>query len=99
MPKGWSNKRERQYEHIKEGAKKRGASTKRSKEMAARTVNKTRRKQGETPNKTTQGTGNPNMGLQERSVSELKNIAADMNIEGRSKMKKAQLVKAIQRKR
>ena len=43
-----SAKRKRQYEHIKESAKKRGRSTKRAKEIAARTVNKERRQEGET---------------------------------------------------
>ena len=43
-----SAKRKRQYEHIKESAKKRGKSTKRSKEIAARTVNKQRAKSGQT---------------------------------------------------
>jgi len=43
-----SPKRKRQYEHIKESAKKRGRSTKRAKEIAARTVNKQRRKAGQT---------------------------------------------------
>jgi hypothetical protein len=38
MPRGSSPKRERQYEHIKEGAEKRGASTERAKEIASRTV-------------------------------------------------------------
>ena len=48
MPQNaWSNKRERQYEHIKDSAKKRGASTKRAKEIAARTVNKERARTGE----------------------------------------------------
>ena len=48
MPQqAWSNKRERQYEHIKDSAKKRGASTKRAKEVAARTVNKERARTGE----------------------------------------------------
>jgi hypothetical protein len=48
MPqKTWSNKRERQYEHIKDSAKKQGKSTKRAKEIAARTVNKERAKSGE----------------------------------------------------
>ena len=97
MP-SWSKKDERQYEHIKESSKKRGASTKRAKEIAARTVNKTRREQGRTPKKTTQGTGNPNKPLRDRTVQELRNIASDKNITGRSKMKKDQLVKAIQKK-
>jgi hypothetical protein len=48
MPqKAWSDKRERQYEHIKDSAKKQGKSTKRAKEIAARTVNKERAKSGE----------------------------------------------------
>ena len=49
MPqKGWSSKRERQYEHIKDSEQKQGPSTKRAKEIAARTVNKQRSKSGET---------------------------------------------------
>jgi plasmid stabilization system protein ParE len=48
MPQeAWSNKRERQYEHIKDSAEERGASTKRAKEIAARTVNKERARSGE----------------------------------------------------
>ena len=90
-----SNKRERQYEHIKESAKKRGASSKRAKEIAGRTVNKQRRQAGETRNKTTQGTGNPNASLEERSVKELRNRASQLDIEGRSRMNKSELVKAI----
>ncbi len=48
MPESWSKKRERQYEHVKESAEKRGESTKRAKEIAARTVNKQRKESGET---------------------------------------------------
>lgn len=49
MPRrAWSNKDERQYEHIKESEEKRGESTKRSKEIAARTINKKRRGEGRT---------------------------------------------------
>ena len=49
MPqKAWSNKRERQYEHIKESEQKQGRATKRAKEIAARTVNKERAENGET---------------------------------------------------
>jgi hypothetical protein len=48
MPqKAWSNKRERQYEHIVESEKDQGRSTKRAKEIAARTVNKERARSGE----------------------------------------------------
>jgi plasmid stabilization system protein ParE len=50
-PKAWSNKDERQYEHIKESSKKRGRSAKRAKEIAARTVNKRRRQEGRTQSK------------------------------------------------
>ncbi|MFA6046436.1 MAG: hypothetical protein WC718_15735 [Phycisphaerales bacterium] len=48
MPKAWSKKDERQYEHVKESEKSEGRSTERAKEIAARTVNKTRKKQGRT---------------------------------------------------
>src|SRR6266566_8997352 len=52
MPQGaWSDKRERQYEHIKESEKKQGRSTKRAREIAAATVNKQRAKAGETKSK------------------------------------------------
>ncbi len=98
MP-SWSNKDERQYEHIKESSQKRGVSTKRAKEIAARTVNKTRREEGRTPNRSTQGTGNPNTSLEDRSRNELYNIAQDLKIEGRSKMNKGELVKAIRSRR
>ena len=49
MPQGaWSDKRERQYEHIKESELEQGRSTKRAKQIAARTVNKERAEKGET---------------------------------------------------
>ena len=96
MPqKAWNTKRERQYEHIKEGLKERGRSEDTAEEIAARTVNKRRRLEGRTPNRRTQGTGNPNRGLESRSRDEVYNRAKEMNIEGRSKMTKAELVDAI----
>ncbi len=98
MP-SWSNRDERQYEHIKESAQKRGTSTKRAKEIAARTVNKQRREEGRTPNKTTQGTGNPNRSLEDRTKQELYNQAKELGIEGRSKMSKDELVQAIRNQR
>jgi hypothetical protein len=91
----WTEKDERQYEHIKESAQSRGSSEKRAKELAARTVNKQRREEGRTPNRTTQGTGNPRRAPAERSKQELYNRAKELGIEGRSKMRKSQLVKAI----
>jgi hypothetical protein len=48
MPKAWSNKDERQYEHVKESEKKEGSSTEKAEEIAARTVNKQRKKEGRT---------------------------------------------------
>lgn len=97
MPSAWSKKDERKYEHIKEGAKEGGASEKKAKEVAARTVNKGRRQEGRTPNKTTQGTGNPNRSLEDRTRAELYNLAKDRDISGRSKMGKAELVRALRR--
>jgi hypothetical protein len=95
MPKAWTSKDERKYEHIKESQQERGSSAKRAKEIAARTVNKARREEGRTPNRTTQGTGNPNTPLDERTVQELRNRAADLQIQGRSRMNKSQLIDAI----
>jgi plasmid stabilization system protein ParE len=97
MPQAWSNKDERKYEHIKESAEERGQSEKKAEEIAARTVNKGRRQEGRTPNKTTQGTGNPNRSLENRTVDELRNIAKEKNIAGRSSMKKDELVKALRK--
>lgn len=95
----WSKKDERQYDHIKESQLERGKSEDDAEEVAARTVNKKRRHEGRTPNKTTQGTGNPNTRLEERTVDELQNLAADLNISGRSKMNKADLIAAIRKQR
>src|SRR5215207_7491727 len=100
MPQqAWSNKRERQYEHIKESAKEQGASTKRAKEIAARTVNKDRARSGEA--RTSSRTSRRDIssgrrgGLRSRSVrpkgrtkEQLYNEAKRMNISGRSKMNK-----------
>ena len=94
MPR-WTNKDERQYEHIKESARSRGRSQRRAKEIAARTVNKTRRQQGRTPSRTSQGSGNPQSSLQGRSKQELYNRAKQLKISGRSKMNKSQLARAI----
>lgn len=97
--RGWSSKDERKYEHLKESSLQRGVSEERAKEIAARTVNKGRRQEGRTPSRRTQGTGNPNRPLEDRSLDELKNVARDLRIEGRSKMRKRELVAAIRDKR
>jgi plasmid stabilization system protein ParE len=98
VPRSWSAKDERRYEHIKESSQERGASEDRAQEIAARTVNKQRREEGRTPNRRTQGTGNPNRPLQERSKDELYNLARRSGIRGRSNMSKGQLVTALQRR-
>ena len=107
MPqRAWSNKRERQYEHIKEGEKKQGSSTKRAKEIAARTVNKERARKGEAreSSRTSRrdissgrrggqrsGTNRP----KGRTKEQLYNEAKRRNIPGRSKMNKGQLQRAV----
>jgi hypothetical protein len=96
MP-SWSDKDERKYEHIKDSARKRGKSPGRAKQIAARTVNKQRRQENRTPNKSTQGTGNPNRGYEDRTKNELYNIAKRKHISGRSKMSKSELIKAIKK--
>jgi hypothetical protein len=60
-------------------------------------VNKGRREEGRTPNKRTQGTGNPNTSLEERTRDELYNIAKDRDIKGRSSMSKQELVSALKK--
>lgn len=97
MPKAWNEKDERQYEHIKESAEQRGKDETKAEEIAARTVNKQRRKEGRTPNKRTQGTGNPNLPLEERTKEELYNLAKEHNIDGRSTMNKDELISTIRK--
>jgi hypothetical protein len=96
MPE-WSNKDERKYEHIKESELERGAPEDRAQEIAARTVNKARREEGRTENRTTQGTGNPNTSYEDRSKEELYNIAKERGLEGRSRMTKSELIEALRR--
>jgi len=96
MPQqAWTDKQERQYEHIKESALDRGRTEDKAEEIAARTVNKQRRQEGQTQNRTTQGTGNPNQALEERTKEELYNRAKELDIDGRSRMNKRQLIRAI----
>lgn len=96
MPE-WTKKDEKMYEEIRDSYEERGKPEDKAQEIAARTVNKHRREEGRTPNETTQGTGNPNLPLDERTKNELYNRAKEIGIEGRSKMDKAELVKAIRR--
>ena len=98
MP-SWTNKDRRKFEHIKQSSRERGVPEDRAEEIAGRTVNKGRRQEGRTPSKRTSGTGNPNRPLEDRSMDELRNIARDKNIRGRSSMNKGELVKALRGKR
>jgi hypothetical protein len=108
MPqRAWSNKRERQYEHIKESEKKQGRSTKRAKEIAARTVNKERARSGEARESSRSSRrdvssyrrgglrGSGARGERGRTKEQLYNEAKKMNIQGRSKMNKQQLQRAV----
>lgn len=99
MPEAWSEKDERQYEHVKSSEKERGRSNDRAEEIAARTVNKQRREEGRTKDdqKRTQGTGNPNYRLEDRTKDELYNRAKELDIDGRSAMSKSELVEAIRK--
>ncbi len=103
------SKRGRQYEHIKESAQKRGASGGRAKEIAARTVNKERARSGESRTRSSssmRGASPSRRGGQRsgtsrtgRTKEQLYNEARRLGIEGRSKMNKAQLQRAVDRKK
>ncbi|HEU4457401.1 MAG TPA: Rho termination factor N-terminal domain-containing protein [Longimicrobium sp.] len=97
MP-SWTKKDERMYEHVKDSELERGVGEERAEEIAARTVNKSRREEGRTPNRTTQGTGNPGRGYEARTRDELYNIAKEKDIPGRSKMDKQELIEAVRGK-
>lgn len=97
MPSAWTDKDERQYEEVKQSVEESGRSPERAKEIAARVVNKQRRKEGRTPESTTQGTGNPNTSLEDRTKKELYNRAKQMGIAGRGTMDKDALIAAIRK--
>lgn len=94
MPK-WTEKDKRQFTHVQQSELERGSSEDEAAAIAGSTVNKQRRKEGRTPKKTTQGTGNPNKKLRDRTVEELRNLASQHHVEGRSKMRKNELVNAL----
>lgn len=98
MPEKWSDKDERQFIKVLKSLLAQGKTPDEAKEIAGRVVNKQRRKEGRTPNRTTQGTGNPHIRLEKRTRDELYNRAAELNISGRSKMNKARLIDAIRSK-
>lgn len=105
MPAGSSPKRERQYEHIRTSAKKRGETESRAKEIAARTVNKERARAGESRTASRSSTNDvssghrggkrSHTGAQGRTKEQLYNEARKRNIKGRSTMTKAELQRAL----
>ncbi|MEX2420756.1 MAG: Rho termination factor N-terminal domain-containing protein [Actinomycetota bacterium] len=109
MPrKAWSAKRERQYEHIKEGLRERGRSEDTAEEIAARTVNKERARSGEAKESSRtsrndlssgrRGGLRSHRGSQGRTRDQLYAEAKDLGIEGRSSMNKQQLLRAVNRR-
>jgi len=109
MPQeAWSKKRERQYKHIKEGLREQGRSVDEAEEIAARTVNKERAREGEAKessrlSKTDISSGRrgglrSHSGPGGRTRDQLYEEARDMGIRGRSKMSKAQLERAVSRR-
>ena len=111
MPQqAWSDKRERQYEHIKESERKQGASPRRAKEIAARTVNKERARSGEARESSRLsrrdmssgrrgGLRSGTRGTKGRTKEQLYNEAKRMGISGRSRMSKQQLQRAVDRRK
>lgn len=108
MPqRSWSAKRERQYKHIKEGLLDRGEPTPIAEEVAARTVNKERARSGEARQKSRtsvkdissgrRGGLRSRLGPGGRTYDQLYNEAKQKGVEGRSKMNKKQLERAVGR--
>ena len=108
MPRAWSDKRERQYEHIKEGLEERGRSEDTAEEIAARTVNKERARAGEAKESSRTATDDISSGRRGglrshrgsggRTRDQLYEEAKHKGIEGRSKMSKRQLEEAVGRR-
>ncbi len=103
-------KRARQYEHIKQSEREQGASEGRAKEIAARTVNKERARSGESRTSSRSSTNDISSGrrgglrsgtsrTKGRTRDQLYNEAKRLGIDGRSKMNKQQLQRAVDRKK
>jgi hypothetical protein len=107
MPKAWSAKRERQYEHIKESLEERGKGERLAEEIAARTVNKERAQHGEARHASAQtlrdmpaprrGGQRSHRGEGGRTRDQLYEEARRKGISGRSTMTKAELERAVGR--
>jgi plasmid stabilization system protein ParE len=108
MPQGaWSPKRDRQYEHIKDGLLDRGTTEDKAEEIAARTVNKERARAGEARESSRTSTNDlsssrrgglrSHSGSKGRTYDQLRNEARQRGIKGRSRMNKEQLLRAVDR--
>jgi plasmid stabilization system protein ParE len=108
MPqRAWSDKRERQYDHIKDGLLERGETEDTAEEIAARTVNKERARAGEAKQSSRTSTEDLSSGRRGglrshhgpggRTRDQLYNEARHKGIKGRSKMNKAELERAVGR--
>lgn len=104
------SRRERQYEHIKDSERKSGASLKRAEEIAARTVNKERARSGESRSSSRTSTNDMTSGRRGglrsgkpgphgRTREQLYQEARTLGVEGRSRMNKAQLQRAVDHKK
>jgi plasmid stabilization system protein ParE len=111
MPQeAWSDKRERQYEHIRDSLEERGTSEDKAEEIAARTVNKERARKGEARESSRLSREDISSGrrgglrsgtrrTKGRTRDQLYEEAKDRGIKGRSKMTKAQLQRAVDAKK
>ena len=108
MPQqAWSDKRERQYEHIKESLEERGKGEDLAEEIAARTVNKERARAGEAKQVSRSSVKDISSGRRGglrshrgeggRTRDQLYNEARKKGIRGRSKMTKSELERAVGR--
>jgi hypothetical protein len=109
MPrKAWTEKRERQYRHIRDSEKQEGRSEEVAEEIAARTVNKERARSGESRSKSRTSTDDISSGRRGglrshkgaggRTLKQLYSEARNKRIAGRSKMNKSELEKAVDKK-
>jgi len=107
VPKAWSAKRERQFEHVKEGLEDSGRSEQQAEQIAARTVNKERARAGESEEASRTSTNDISSGRRGglrshsgpggRTKAQLYEEARKKNVPGRSSMTKAELEKAVGR--
>src|SRR5262249_23406353 len=106
----WTDKQERKYEHIKDSLEDRGSSERRSKEIAARTINKERAQRGQSMTASRASVGDMSSSRRGgqrsgtdrpkgRTREQLYNEARRMNIPGRSNMTKQQLQRAVDRRK